>query len=298
MSPVPHTTNSELFDQARFEQAVAASAQPLAVFRATLQEGSEALRKRFEQGEAATSLVRARAHLIDELLQQAWRLNLPPDAAACLVTVGGYGRGELHPASDIDVLILLDCEDHGCLEPNIEQLLMFLWDIGLEIGHSVRTPEECGREAERDITIATNLLEARYLAGDQGLFQQMGEHIAPGRIWSSQAFFEAKRREQEARYHKFGDTAYNLEPNLKNNPGGLRDIQMIGWVAKRHFGEAESLHDLVSHGFLTEQEYFTLIEGQELSVEDPLRPAHHGRAPRGPPVVRLPASAGGPVRLP
>mgnify|MGYP000464678674 CR=1 FL=1 len=261
MSGLTNAAGVELFDQTSFEQAVAASTQPLAVFRATLQEGSQALRQRFEQGEAATPLVQARAHLIDELLQQAWRLNLPPDAAASLVAVGGYGRSELHPASDIDVLILLDCEDHGCLEPNIEQLLMFLWDIGLEIGHSVRTPEECGREAERDITIATNLLEARLLAGDQRLFHQMGEHIAPGRIWSSQAFFEAKRQEQEARHHKYGDTAYNLEPNVKGSPGGLRDIQMIGWVAKRHFGTS-TLAELVDHHFLTPGQLQRLEDGQ------------------------------------
>ena len=133
----------------------------------------------------------------------------------------------------------------------------------MEVGHSVRTVEECVREAEADVTVITNLIEARFLIGDESLFEEMREATGPDHIWSSEEFFAAKTREQRLRWHKYGDTAYNLEPNIKENPGGLRDIQMIGWVAKRHFA-ARDLHDLVSHGFLTEPEHLTLIEGEAL----------------------------------
>ena len=167
---------------------------------------------------------------------------------------GGYGRGELHPGSDIDLLILLRNSDHVRYQERLEQFLVFLWDIGLEVGHSVRSLQECEDEASRDITIATNLMESRPLAGSHSLFEAMRDATGPQRIWPSRRFFEAKWQEQIARHHKYHDTAYNLEPNVKEGPGGLRDSQMIGWVAKRHFG-ATTLHDLVGHGFLTESEY-------------------------------------------
>ena len=109
----------------------------------------------------------------------------------------------------------------------------------------------------------TNLMEARLLAGPAALFERMREATGPDRIWPDAAFFAAKHQERSQRWHKYGDTAYNLEPNIKENPGGLRDIQMIGWVAKRHFA-ASTLHDLVNHGFLSPREYDALIEGRNL----------------------------------
>jgi [protein-PII] uridylyltransferase len=138
-----------------------------------------------------------------------------------------------------------------------------LWDLGLEVGHSVRTPEECAREASGDVTVMTNMIEARLICGESALCHAMRQATAPERIWNSEQFFAAKTREQRARWQKYGGTAYNLEPNIKENPGGLRDIQMIGWVAKRHF-DAETLRDLVDHGFLTETEHAMLVEGQTL----------------------------------
>ena len=253
-----------VFDESGFAQEIAVTTNRLGAFRKALKHGTRLLQERFDQGEPVTELVYGRAHLVDELLQHAWDLHLPEDTEAALVAVGGYGRGELHPASDIDIMILVPCEDHDCLKLAIEQLLMFLWDIGLEVGHSVRTVEDCVREAAQDVSVATNLLEARLLAGPRGLFDEMREATGPVHIWPSQAFFQAKRKEQQARYRKFDDTGFNLEPNVKSSPGGLRDIQMVGWVAKRHFGNAESLHDLVTHGFLTEVEYSALREGEAL----------------------------------
>jgi [protein-PII] uridylyltransferase len=229
--------------------------------RNVLQASENDLRRRFDQGDDVVELIGARARSIDALLENTWNRYLPGDAGAALVAVGGYGRGELHPHSDIDLLIVLDEQCSDQLGTAIGDFLTLLWDIGLEVGHSVRTVEECVVEASRDVTVATNLMEARLVAGRAGLFGAMREATGPDRIWPSRQFFEAKWLEQTQRHAKLDDTYSNLEPNIKKGPGGLRDVQMIGWVAKRHFG-GETLFDLVLHGFLTEQEYQTLVEGQ------------------------------------
>ncbi len=253
-----------MFDFSALDQALAsASSTPIPVFRDFLKQGAETIREGFNQEQPITELVAARAHLVDAVLDRAWNLHFQDSTDAALVAVGGYGRGELHPASDIDLQILLDHEDHfEQLQEPLGQFLSLLWDIGLEVGHSVRTVDDCIREASNDITVATNLMESRLLVGPEALFQAMREATSPAKIWDSKRFFEAKFAEQQARHQKFEDSESNLEPNLKESPGGLRDIQMIGWVVKRHF-QADTLRDLVSHGFLNEDEYQTLIEGQD-----------------------------------
>ncbi len=236
---------------------------PIAAFRQALREGTEHLFARYDEGVPVGDLVQARSLLVDMLLGKAWERHMPANAGAALAAVGGYGRQELHPGSDVDILILLEHSEQESLSPALEALVTFFWDIGMEVGHSVRTVEECISEARDDVTIITNLIEARFLSGSSDLFARMRAATGPERIWPSEAFFAAKIQEQKTRWHKYGDTAYNLEPNIKENPGGLRDIQMVGWVAKRHF-DAETLHDLVTHGFLTEGEHLTLLEGQAL----------------------------------
>lgn len=253
----PHT------DWQRFDEEASRTDNPLSLFREQLKSASEEIKTRFENGAAIDELVAERAAIMDQLLARAWhRLFGNNESDIALVAVGGYGRGELHPASDIDLLILTtsqqNTENHA---ENIEQFLLFLWDIGLEVGHSVRTLRDCTEQAEADITIATNLMEARQLTGPENLFNKMKDAVSPEHVWPGLDFFRAKREEQIARHKRFNDTAYNLEPNIKENPGGLRDLQVIGWVAKRHFG-AETLHELVDHGFLTESEYQELIEAQ------------------------------------
>jgi len=186
------------------------------------------------------------------------------------VAVGGYGRGELYPASDVDVMILLDDGDATAVAGAVERLVTLLWDIGLEVGHSVRTVAECRDEAERDVTVATNILESRLIAGQPGLLEAMRTATRPRPDLAQRRYFAAKWEEQKARHRKYNDSAYNLEPNIKENPGGLRDIQMIGWVAKRHFGAA-TMHDLVARGFLTQAEHQDLMAGQAHSA-DSLRP--------------------------
>lgn len=241
----------------------ALSAQPHRAMagKTLLQQADAALHARFRQGQDIRDLVSWRSAVLDAVLAQLWLgLDWPASPAASLIAVGGYGRGELHPHSDIDLLFLVEARDPA-LEPLLETLVAQCWDLGLKIGHSVRTPAECETLGRDDITIATALMEARLLAGHEQLYQQMLTLTSPDRIWPSAAFFRAKWDEQITRHRKYNDTEYNLEPNLKSCPGGLRDIQMIGWVIKRHFG-ARTLRELVDRGFITEAEYRNLDEGQ------------------------------------
>ena len=234
----------------------------VAAFRAVLAEGDERLKQRFSNDEPVEQLVRDRARLVDSLLEAAWAMHAGRHASdIALVAVGGYGRGELNLCSDIDVMILLPKTDSAAWQPHVEHFLTFLWDIGLEVGHSVRTIDECQRECAADVSIATTLIEARLLVGPDSLFDAMRRALAPERVWPTREFFEAKVAEQTARHHRYHDTAYNLEPNVKSSPGGLRDIQTIGWVAKRHFG-ADSLDELVEHGFLARSELRKLKQAQ------------------------------------
>jgi [protein-PII] uridylyltransferase len=251
----------ELFDEEYFESELQKQNNTLALFKETLKNSTEVLQQRFKAGRAATELVQARSKIVDAVLIKAWLQYFPKDANdIALLAVGGYGRGELHPASDVDVQILLqDNVTHH--DETLGQFITFLWDIGLEIGHSVRTLSECVAEATADITVATNLQEGRLLIGPEELFYKQREQCSPDKIWPSKDFFQAKLDEQITRHHKYHDTAYNLEPNIKESPGGLRDIQVIGWVAKRHFG-VDTLRDLVKDQFLTQQEYQSIHEGQ------------------------------------
>ncbi len=249
-------------DIPELDHALRTGASPLPLLRRVLQQGDTALKRYFTAGVPVGGLVHARAILVDAVLTRAFDAQLA-DAAdkPALVAVGGYGRGELHPYSDVDIMILLREQGHELQRKAIEAFIALLWDTGLAVSHSVRTLDECVGQAQVDVTVATNLMESRLLAGDRSLFNSMRNLTGPAKIWPSAMFFTAKRREQQQRHEKFHDTAYRLEPNVKEGPGGLRDIQMISWVAQRHF-HAETLHDLVRHGFLTESEYTALMQGQ------------------------------------
>jgi len=241
-------------------QTIADNSVSYSDIRSALAAANEDLRTRFEAGDSVVGLVHARAAVIDKLLVQLWQRGANKSGAA-LIAVGGYGRGELHPYSDIDVMVLLPDELPAGAEDALSAFVTSLWDVGLEIGHSVRDIAQCFEQARSDLTVATTLMEARLLVGPQRLFDAMQETIAADRMWPSTEFFLEKRKEQIARHHRYHDTAYNLEPNVKGSPGGLRDIQMIGWVAKRHFGAA-TLAELVDHQFLTPGQLHRLEEGQ------------------------------------
>ncbi len=227
-------------------------AEPSA-WRELLNQANEELKRRFLAEEPVEDLVHARASLVDTVLREAWLGHCGAQDSWTLVAVGGYGRGELHPASDIDILLLVPRALDAQGSAAVERLVTFLWDIGLEVGHSVRTVAECAEESVGNVSVMTTLIEARLLTGSADLLAAMRAALAPERIWPVKQFFEAKVREQTERHLKANDTAYNLEPNVKTGPGGLRDIQTIAWVAKRHF-DADTLDGLVTRHFLTEAE--------------------------------------------
>lgn len=230
--------------------------------RQALNGADQRLAERFWSKEDVVQLVRARAWVVEQLLLLAWHRVVPGLDSVCLVAVGGFGRGELHPQSDVDLLILLGDDSEASVPPEaLETFIQLLWDAGFYLGHSVRTVSECAEEARKDVSTATTLMESRLLDGPAELFKRLQLELAPARMWPADAFFEAKFAEQKQRHARFHETAYNLEPNIKEGPGGLRDIQMIAWVAKRHFG-AQTLHGLVEHGFLTETEYTDLVNAQ------------------------------------
>ncbi len=224
--------------------------------------GNERIYQAYNNDISAAALVLMQSSLTDAVLEEIWNAKFtPPDQQnVSLIAVGGYGRAELHPYSDIDISILVaDIPDDG-LNERLESFITFLWDLGLEIGHSVRSVAQCREEAVSDLTVITNLMEARHLFGSAALFEQMKAETAADQMWPSEEFFEGKLEEQRLRRKKYHSNAYRLEPNLKESNGGLRDIQTLFWICQRHFG-ARSFEDLVEQELLTPTEYDTLING-------------------------------------
>ncbi len=206
-----------------FDHAIVAAA------RERLAAGNAELRASYEAHPSTSKLLQGRAALVDRTIVELWR-SLGPGDDAALVAVGGYGRGELFPYSDVDLMILLREPADKQVQACVSDLISALWDVGLEIGQSVRTLDECMDVAMQDITIQTNLLEARLLHGDRALFDAFTDRFRE--TLDVRAFFKAKSLEQEQRYARFNDTPYSLEPNCKESPGGLRDLQMLGWIAR------------------------------------------------------------------
>ncbi|GBG13006.1 [protein-PII] uridylyltransferase [Novimethylophilus kurashikiensis] len=224
--------------------------QDVTVWRSRLQAERKQLKESFERNGDAPTLLRGQCRMVDQLLKDIWKqFQLPGDL--CLIAVGGYGRGELYPQSDVDLLFLLPEGEEATLEPVLEKLVGYLWDLGLAIGHSVRTLPECLEEASKDVTVQTNLIESRLLAGSKQRYQEFLKRVFSG--LNAVAFFDAKMREQTQRHNRFNDTAYNLEPNLKESPGGLRDLQNIAWIARAASVPA-SWHGLMKEGLLSSQE--------------------------------------------
>ena len=263
-----HTTDQSdvaepLVDRAALDAALRGDMTAVGPFREALRQAGDKLSERFKRNEPIEDLVRARAFdIIDQIILSAWRHFAEELLTRVdLVAVGGYGRGELHPQSDIDLLVLLDTRIENNADESIGRFLTFLWDIGLEVGHSVRTLDDCEAQARGDVTVLTTLMETRLLDGPGLLFAELPTRIGTGQMWPSADFFHAKVEEQIARHGRYHDTAYNLEPNVKGSPGGLRDIQMINWIARRHLGAAK-LEDLVQHDFLTEGQLRILTAGR------------------------------------
>ncbi len=227
-----------------------------------VQSIQQAIIDAFHAGTATSELIIGYAITIDYLLWYAWFTHGLHESNATLLAVGGYGRSELHLQSDIDLMVLLDKKFDDSDKEKLSAFLTFLWDSGLDVGHSARTIKEAVSEARKDITIISSILEARALCGNITLFNDLKKATAANKIWDSKKFYFAKKEEMQARHKKYGDTLYQLEPNIKEGPGGMRDIQFIDWVTKRHFGN-RLLGELISKGFLLEEEYNQLKYAQE-----------------------------------
>jgi [protein-PII] uridylyltransferase len=246
------------FAEDRFEKALlnCAPSKRVELFRATLDAGDEHLFNRFREGEDVMRLTRDRAKFMDRLIFYAWS-EFKWDKNIALLAVGGYGRSEMHPQSDIDLLFLTRKDNHTSYRESIQGFTTLLWDLQLKIGHSVRTPKQCAQLAKADVTVLTNLIEARTILGDDELRSEMGRLVAPEKIWPADKFYKAKAEEQRCRYERHGIVEYDMEPNTKESPGGLRDIQTIHWIAKRIYG-VSSIEQLAGRGIYTEEEYVSL----------------------------------------
>lgn len=210
--------------------------------------------KKYEEGGAVSELITERSSFIDQFIKKIWHAYIPGNVAT-LVAVGGYGRGKLHPYSDIDLLIL--CESLDKHREDFSKFITLLWDLGFDVGSSVRTIDDCIAAGLEDITTATNILESRWITGDYHAFERLQNIWNRSDFWESKAFFQGKVDEQNNRHKRFNDTVYQLEPNIKESPGGLRDIQTIYWVAKRHFN-ANSINELVQRNFISTEEYLEI----------------------------------------
>lgn len=230
--------------------AVVTQGQNVAHWRTLIQDGRAALAERFFRRPNALAALRHHAQLIDGVLREIWRGGNMP-ASAALVAVGGYGRGLLFPHSDVDLLLLLECEPDAEVAARLERMIGLFWDIGLDVGHSVRTVNECLEESVKDVTVQTNLLEARLLAGNNAVFERL--LFSLHNTLDRPAFLQAKLLEQQQRHLRFHDTAYNLEPNLKESPGGLRDLQTVLWISQA-LKLGSTWKELVTESLITDQE--------------------------------------------
>jgi [protein-PII] uridylyltransferase len=232
-------------------------------WRDELSLGRQALREAYSKQPKPQVLLRRHAKLIDRIVKSVWA-EAGLGAQAALAATGGYGRGELFPSSDIDLLILVADEPAPAQRESLERLIGAFWDIGLEIGHSVRTPQACVEVAREDITVRTTLMEARYLAGSRSLYKNFKDRF--DKESDPVSFLKAKKLEQEQRHAKHQDSPYSLEPNLKEAPGGLRDLQVIQWIA-RASGLGHTWGDLVKHGVIERDEARQLAR-HEAAMQD------------------------------
>ncbi|WP_180011650.1 MULTISPECIES: [protein-PII] uridylyltransferase [unclassified Acinetobacter] len=223
------------------------------------------LQECFENGQSIRDIIQARSNLIDEALQFLWNHAELDQTDLALFAVGGYGRREMLPYSDVDIMILSEDDFTSEQEKLISSFISSLWDVGnFKPGISVRTINECVNQASSDLTVATSLIEARLIIGNENLTKWPRRIVS--QTWTDKTFFDAKMDEQHKRYAQHNNTESNLEPDIKNAPGGIRDINQIGWIAKRHF-RVNRIYDLVHLGFISEFELAVLEEAESFLWE-------------------------------
>jgi len=256
--------------RAEIEAAIAAElpaaelrARVVAILKAVMTNGDDAIRRRFETEMSGIQAVRERCELVDRVVEAAYDFaseqlyplrTLSSGERLALVAVGGYGRGELAPYSDIDLLFLIPYKVTPRSEQVIESVLYLLWDLGFKVGHAVRSVDDCMRQAKADMTIRTNLLERRFLSGDRQLFQDLGRrHRRTLQGGTGIDFIEAKLGERDRRHERLGGSRYQLEPNIKDGKGGLRDLHTLFWIAK-YLYQVNDIAELVPQGVFTRRE--------------------------------------------
>src|SRR5215468_4987785 len=231
--------------------------------KAALTSGHAEIRRRFEATGDGSAVMREQCFLIDQLIRALFDLvtgevyplpNPTSGEKLAIIATGGYGRGELAPYSDIDLLFLLPYKRTPHTEQVVEYLLYLLWDLGLKIGQATRSVDECLRQAKADLTIRTGLLEARYLWGEQALFRDLKKRFDSDIVRGTAAqFVEAKLAERDVRHQRVGDSRYQLEPNVKEGKGGLRDLHTLFWIAK-YIYRTDDVGKLVELGVLSVKE--------------------------------------------
>lgn len=222
----------------------------VSALRQGLKTAKEALKATYSASPKPERLLRDNSALTDRTLKALWgTLQFP--RSACLVAVGGYGRQELYPYSDVDILLLIE-EHNDALHQEVTQFVSTLWDIGLEVGHSLRTVEETLEEARKDLTVLTNVIESRVVVGDTKRFKALQDALKAST--DRRLFMDGKLTEQKLRHRKHNDTAFNLEPNVKESPGGLRDFQTLLWLAWGA-GIGRQWNDLIEQKVMTVEEF-------------------------------------------
>ena len=241
-------------------------------WRQTLREGQASLRGEYFAREEAVTLLHGHSRLVDRILRGMWS-DFEMPASLALIAVGGYGRGELYPHSDVDVMILRPDADAGAdagaidkpektgEEQLIGRFLSALWDVGFEVGHSARTIDDCQREMQNDLTVRTTLIENRLLAGSRTLYESLLVVVNDG--LDLRAFYDAKVLEQQQRHIRHHDLSSNLEPNVKESPGGLRDLQTVLWIA-RAAGIGWRWSQLAAAGLLTRDEVRHIVRRERV----------------------------------
>ena len=259
-----------MFDHIFYEldSALQKNERIISSFKDALAKARVVMSSNFEAGVSTDFLIKANSNFMDGIMRLAWnRFSWTENRCGwrksriSLLAVGGYGRQELLPNSDIDLLILLERNNHSAHRDNIQSFITLLWDMGLKVGHSVRSIAECKPSAKHDVTILTAMMESRTILGDGSLFEKAQQKISPRKSWSAKSFYLDKRQEQNDRHEKSNHTEYSLEPNVKTSPGGLRDIQTLTWVAKRRYG-TKNITELAEQEILTPEESKELINAQ------------------------------------
>jgi [protein-PII] uridylyltransferase len=245
------------------EEGAPDEAAVLRLLKEALASGRDEIRRRFEASGDGRKAAAAHAYLVDQLIRvmhdfaagRLYRLANPSTGERlAIVAVGGYGRGELAPFSDIDLLFLLPYKRTPHIEQVVEYLLYRLWDLGLKVGHATRSIDECLRQAKADLTVRTALLEARYVWGETELYRELRQKFMKTLVaGTGPAFVEAKLAERKARHKRMGDSRYALEPNMKDGKGGLRDLHTLFWIGTYLF-RAEEAGMLVDRGVLNADE--------------------------------------------